>query len=159
LFALAGKPVPTPRQAAYVARALAARGLDCGGFIEWCSIDRGRVRRARGPGVLDSWIDEYSAWASVRAALEAEGAAERKRRASYLVELEEAERPELEAEPAELEAEAERPEPAPRPVAVVPAVCWRCGGTGELHNLTDLEAFTPCGCAAGRAKRGGNLKT
>ena len=83
LFALAGKPVPTPRQAAYVARALAGRGLDCGGFMAWCSIDRGRVRRARGPGVLDSWIAEYTAYAGVHAALEAEGAAERERRASF----------------------------------------------------------------------------
>jgi hypothetical protein len=147
LFAIAGKPVPTPRQAAGVADALAKRGLECGGFIEWCSIDRGRVRRARGPGVLDSWIAEYSVWADVRAAIEAEGAAERERRTLRLVEPE--------AEPAELEAE--RPELAPRPVA--PAVCWRCGGTGELHNLSDLEAFTPCGCAAGRAKRRADLKT
>lgn len=101
LFALAGKPVPTRRQAARVARSLAGRGLTCGGFLDWCGLDRGRVRRARGPGVLDSWIDEYASYVAAHAAIDAEietaereAAARRERAwAEY-----QAERPEAEPE-------------------------------------------------------------
>jgi hypothetical protein len=75
LFAGAGRPVPTERQAAGVAAALAERGLRRDAFAAWCGADRGRVGRARGPGILASWAAEYAAYASAQAALAAEAGA------------------------------------------------------------------------------------
>jgi hypothetical protein len=142
VFHLGGKAIPSEKQAGAAAAKLASRAERREAFADWADREKlatGAVRRAWGPGVLLDWVSEFFVFQGVSKKIEAEAA-----------EAERAAAEESERRYADLEAGSEREAPTTKPQPA-PAVCQKCRGSGELHNLPDPDDYTPCTCAIGQA--------
>jgi hypothetical protein len=127
-------------------RTLAVLAADYGDqFLDWMEVER-KCFAARSPAITDTLLKQFT---------EAVRLMPRPVEPPAQVPLDPAEMERIDrmlAEPLVVPYAAKFQGDCPKDSPTV-GVCWKCCGTGELHNLSDPDAFSPCTCEAGSKYR------